>query len=165
MGCLWDHCSIRNRESCDRRFIPDLLSEHGAQNESGDALGDKRCVLARKRYPQSICQTENNGACAAAFAGHMAVCFILAVGAFYYRSMTALVLLLLFSAGECYMILRKAVEQYQIRLGVEKIRDGALSGKIDIEQLHGEEKSLAEAINNIGEGLLHAVDDSTKMNA
>lgn len=96
------------------------------------------------------------------FAGHMAVCFILAVGAFYHRSMTALVLLLLFSAGECYMILRKAVEQYQIRLGVEKIRDGALSGKIDIEQLHGEEKSLAEAINNIGEGLLHAVDDSTK---
>ena len=96
------------------------------------------------------------------FAGHMAVCFILAVGAFYYRSMTALVLLLLFSAGECYMILRKAVEQYQIRLGVEKIRDGALSGKIDIEQLHGEEKSLAEAINNIGEGLLHAVDDSNK---
>ena len=96
------------------------------------------------------------------FAGHMAVCFILAVGAFYYRSMTALVLLLLFSAGECYMILRKAVEQYQIRLDVEKIRDGALSGKIDIEQLHGEEKSLAEAINNIGEGLLHAVDDSTK---
>ena len=96
------------------------------------------------------------------FAGHMAVCFILAVGAFYYRSMTALVLLLLFSAGECYMILRKAVEQYQIGLGVVKIRDGALSGKIDIEQLHGEEKSLAEAINNIGEGLLHAVDDSTK---
>ena len=96
------------------------------------------------------------------FAGHMAVCFVLAVGAFYYQSVTALVLLLLFSAGECYTILRKAVEQYQIRLGVEKIRDGALSGKIDIEQLHGEEKSLAEAINNIGEGLLHAVDDSTK---
>ena len=96
------------------------------------------------------------------FAGHMAVYFVLAVGAFYYQSVTALVLLLLFSAGECYMILRKAVEQYQIRLGVEKIRDGALSGKIDIEQLHGEEKSLAEAINNIGEGLLHAVDDSTK---
>lgn len=96
------------------------------------------------------------------FAGHMAVCFVLAVGAFYYQSMTALVVLLLFSAGECYMILRKAVEQYQIRQGVEKIRDGALSGKIDIEQLHGEEKSLAEAINNIGEGFLHAVDDSTK---
>ena len=96
------------------------------------------------------------------FAGHMAVCFVLAVGEFYYQSMTALVVLLLFSAGECYMILRKAVEQYQIRQGVEKIRDGALSGKIDIEQLHGEEKSLAEAINNIGEGLLHAVDDSTK---
>ena len=96
------------------------------------------------------------------FAGHMVVCFILAVGAFYYQNVIALVLLLLFSAGECYMILRKTVEQYQIRQGVEKIRDGALSEKIDLEELHGEEKSLAEAINNIGEGLLHAVDDSTK---
>ena len=96
------------------------------------------------------------------FAGHMIVCFILAVGAFHYQSVIALGLLLLFSAGECYLILRKTVEQYQIRQGVEKIRDGALSEKIDLEELHGEEKSLAEAINNIGEGLLHAVDDSTK---
>ena len=112
-----------------------------------------RKVFARQKTPVRVLRL---------FAGHMAVCFVLAVGAFYYQSMTALVVLLLFSAGECYMILRKAVEQYQIRQGVEKIRDGALSGKIDIEQLHGEEKSLAEAINNIGEGLLHAVDDSTK---
>lgn len=96
------------------------------------------------------------------FAGHMAVCFILAVGAFYYQNVIALLLLLLFSAWECYMILRKTVEQYQIRQGVEKIRDGELSEKIDLEELHGEERSLAEAINNIGEGLLHAVDDSTK---
>lgn len=96
------------------------------------------------------------------FAGHMAVCFILAVGAFYYQNVIALLLLLLFSAWECYVILRKTVEQYQIRQGVEKIRDGALSEKIDLEELHGEERSLAEAINNIGEGLLHAVDDSTK---
>ena len=96
------------------------------------------------------------------FAGHMVVCFILAVGAFYYQNVIALLLLLLFSAWECYMILRKTVEQYQIRQGVEKIRDGALSEKIDLEELHGEERSLAEAINNIGEGLLHAVDDSTK---
>lgn len=96
------------------------------------------------------------------FAGHMVVCFILAVGAFYYQNVIALLLLLLFSAWECYAILRKTVEQYQIRQGVEKIRDGALSEKIDLEELHGEERSLAEAINNIGEGLLHAVDDSTK---
>ena len=96
------------------------------------------------------------------FAGHMVVCFILAVGAFYYQNVIALLLLLSFSAWECYVILRKTVEQYQIRQGVEKIRDGALSEKIDLEELHGEERSLAEAINNIGEGLLHAVDDSTK---
>lgn len=40
-----------------------------------------------------------------------------------------------------------------------------LSNKIDTEGLHGEDKKLAEAINNIGSGLLHAVDDSTKMSA
>lgn len=37
-----------------------------------------------------------------------------------------------------------------------------MSTKIDTEGLHGEDKKLAEAINNIGSGLLHAVDDSTK---
>ena len=40
--------------------------------------------------------------------------------------------------------------------------EGVLSNKIDTEGLHGEDKKLAEAINNIGSGLLHAVDDSTK---
>ena len=96
------------------------------------------------------------------FAVHMIVCFILAVGSFYYQNILAFLLLLLFSAAECYMLLRKSVEQYQIQQGVEKIKKGDLSEKIDIEELHGEEKKLAEEINNIGEGLLHAVDDNTK---
>jgi len=54
------------------------------------------------------------------------------------------------------------VEHYQVYEGVEKITEGVLSNKIDTEGLHGEDKKLAEAINNIGSGLLHAVDDSTK---
>lgn len=59
-------------------------------------------------------------------------------------------------------MLRKAVEQYRILQGVEEIADGDLNAKIDVEDLHGEDRQLAEAINNIGAGLLHAVDDSTK---
>lgn len=96
------------------------------------------------------------------FAVHMAVCFVLAVGTFYFRNMAALLLLLVFCAMEAYMMLRAAVEHYQILKGVEKIAGGDLSAKIEVEELHGEDRKLAEAINNIGAGLLHAVDDSTK---
>ncbi len=96
------------------------------------------------------------------FAVHMIVCFVLAAGAFFYHKAFCLILLLLFSAFEGYMLLRKTVERYQIMQGVEKIKDGSLAEKIDTEELHGEEKRLAEAVNNIGDGLLHAVDDSTK---
>ena len=96
------------------------------------------------------------------FAAHMVVCFVLAAGAFGYRNFFFFLLLLLFCGFECYMLLRKAVERYQILEGVEKIKEGSLDEKIDTDKLHGQEKRFAEAVNNIGEGLLHAVDDSTK---
>ena len=96
------------------------------------------------------------------FAVHMIGCFILAVGAFYYKKLPCLVLLFVFSGAECYMLLRVAVERYQILQGVEKIRAGALDTKIDTEELHGDDKLLAESINNIRAGLMHAVDDNTK---
>lgn len=96
------------------------------------------------------------------FAGHMLVCFVLAVGAFHYNNLYCLLGLLMFSGAEAYGILRKSVEHYQILQGVEEIAEGALGAKIDVDDLHGEDKKLAEAINNIGTGLLHAVDDSTK---
>ena len=67
------------------------------------------------------------------------------------------------SVGIVWLVsIRKAVEHYQILQGVEEIADGDLSAKIDVEELHGEDRKLAETINNIGAGLLHAVDDSTK---
>lgn len=96
------------------------------------------------------------------FAIHMVVCFILALFTFRYESVIALILLLAFSGMEAYLMLRAAVEHYQILKGVEKIASGDLEAKIDVEELHGEDQKLAETINNIGSGLLHAVDDSTK---
>lgn len=96
------------------------------------------------------------------FAVHMVACFVLAVGAFHYKSLPVLILLLVFCGMEAYLLLRKAVEQYRIIQGVEEIAGGDLNAKIDVEDLHGEDRKLAEAINNIGAGLLHAVDDSTK---
>lgn len=97
-----------------------------------------------------------------AFAIHMVVCFMLAVGAFHYQSVLCLILLLVFSAMEVYLILRSAVEHDQIYQSVEKITQGQLDTKIPAEELHGEDRKLAEAINNIGAGLHHAVDDSTR---
>lgn len=97
-----------------------------------------------------------------AFAVHMVVCFVLAVWAFHFESTFAFLLLLVFCGMEAYLFLRKSVENYRILEGVEEIAGGGLSAKIDVEELHGENKKLAEAINNIGAGLLHAVDDSTK---
>lgn len=96
------------------------------------------------------------------FAIHMIICFILALGAFYYKNLVAFLLLLVFCGMEAYFMLRSAVEHYRILQGVEEIANGDLEAKIELEDLHGEDKKLAEAINNIGAGLLHAVDDNIK---
>ncbi|MGN0140954.1 MAG: sensor histidine kinase [Roseburia sp.] len=96
------------------------------------------------------------------FGIHMVVCFVLAVGAFYFRNVVAFFLLLVFSGGEAYLLLREAVERSHVLNGVERIRDGALEEKIDVTELHGENRKLAEAVNHIGAGLLHVVDDNTK---
>lgn len=93
---------------------------------------------------------------------HLIISGTLAYGAFYYRRLWCFLLLLLVCAGECYIFLRKSVEHYQILQGVKKITAGSLNYKIPVDELHGEDKALGEAINNIGEGLHHAVDDSTK---
>lgn len=98
----------------------------------------------------------------AVFSVHMVICFILAVATFHFNSLVALILLLVFCGMEAYLMLRSAVGRYQILTGVEEIAEGDLTAKINVEELHGEDKKLAEAINNIGAGLLHAVDDSTK---
>lgn len=96
------------------------------------------------------------------FALHMVICFILALGTFRYQNVIALFFLIVFCGMEAYIMLRKAVEHYQVLQGVEEIANGDLTAKIDVEDLHGEDKKLAEAINNIGGGLLRAVDDNTK---
>ena len=46
--------------------------------------------------------------------------------------------------------------------GVKRIKEGALDAKIDLDELRGENRVLAENINNIGAGLEYAVEESTK---
>lgn len=96
------------------------------------------------------------------FGAHMLVCFVLALGGFFYKNVVCLALLLIFCCAEGYILLRTAVEHYRILQGVRNISEGNLEAKIDVEELHGDDRQLAEAINNIGRGLLNAVDDNTR---
>lgn len=96
------------------------------------------------------------------FGAHLIVCFLLVWGIFRKESIICLILLSVFLAGECYLLLRTEVETNQVLEGVKRIRDGDLSYKLDSEELHGDSRLLAESINNVGDGLVHAVDDSIK---
>ncbi len=96
------------------------------------------------------------------FSAHTIVVVLLLFGAFRHKSALCFIAFLLFSMAECYLSLRKAVEHDQILQGVRKISAGNLEYEIAAKELHGDSQILAEAINNIGEGLHRAVDDNTK---
>lgn len=96
------------------------------------------------------------------FLGHLIVCFVLALGAFYYKKNICLILLVAVCVWEGYLLLQQAVEKYRIMEGVKRIKEGALDAKIDLNEIHGENRTLAENINNIGAGLEYAVEESTK---
>jgi len=59
-------------------------------------------------------------------------------------------------------LLMNAVEHQHILEGIEKITNGELEHKIKSDKLKGSNKVMAEAINNIGEGLHNAVDASVR---
>ncbi|RDY30825.1 sensor histidine kinase [Lachnotalea glycerini] len=60
------------------------------------------------------------------------------------------------------ILLREAVARQRIMNGIEKITSGDLDNKIDVTDLKGSNQLLAQAINNIGEGLHNAVDASMR---
>ena len=93
---------------------------------------------------------------------HLFLCFGLSIGAFRYKSILCLLGLWQLCGLEGYLLLRQSLEKYRIMEGVKRIKEGALDAKIEIEELHGENRRLAEDINNIGAGLEHAVEESTK---
>ena len=58
--------------------------------------------------------------------------------------------------------IRKADGQDLIKDGLKKISDGQLQYKIKTDKLTGDQKEMAECINNIGDGLDAAVENSLK---
>ncbi len=96
------------------------------------------------------------------FCGHLFVCFVLALSAFKYNNTISFFLLMIVCGIEGYFCLRKAVESYRILEGAREIKEGDIGTKIDVDELHGDNRRLAEAINNISSGLEYAVAESTK---
>lgn len=58
--------------------------------------------------------------------------------------------------------LKKAADQIRIQRAVKEIAAGALDTKLDVNEFHGQERELAQAVNNIRAGLSEAVTESIK---
>lgn len=71
-----------------------------------------------------------------------------------------LLLMLLAVAGVIY--LRDVVQKQEIMKGIRQMTEGDLTYKIPLDNLRNDSKKLAEAVNNIGEGLHLAVEENTK---
>ena len=60
------------------------------------------------------------------------------------------------------MLFKRNAEQRDIVDGINKIRDGEVDFKLNTEMLHGSSREMADAVNNIGEGIRKAVRTSMK---
>ena len=77
-------------------------------------------------------------------------------------SVVSLFLLMVMDCMVFYYLLKKAWGREQILEGLKKITDGELQYKIPTEKLSGEQVTMADYINHIGEGLDAAVENSLK---
>ena len=57
---------------------------------------------------------------------------------------------------------KQKAEQIDIVEGIRRIRDGEVDYKLDVSALHGDNREMADAVNNIGEGIRKAVSTSMK---
>lgn len=79
-----------------------------------------------------------------------------------YVILVVLVLMVIFDGAIGVLLFKNAAERRDIIEGIRKIRDGEVEYKIDVEPLHGNNREMADAVNNIGEGIRKAVRTSMK---
>lgn len=60
------------------------------------------------------------------------------------------------------MLLIQNSGRIEIMEGIEKIREGNVESQLEPNKLYGENRKMAEAVNNIGEGIRNAVETSMK---
>ena len=100
------------------------------------------------------------------FLGFLLIDFLLALFMIQARSRLTLLLFGLlalgFNAFVGALLLREEGQRSEIMEGIQKIRDGDLEYKLKTESLKDDNLKIAQAVNNIGEGLQNAVADSMK---
>lgn len=74
----------------------------------------------------------------------------------------AIVCIVLFDGFIGVAIFRRGGEQNEIVDGINRIRNGEVDYKLDTGSLHGANRELADAVNNIGEGIGKAVKTSMR---
>lgn len=77
-------------------------------------------------------------------------------------SVAALAGIIIFNGVIGVVMFRSNAERKEIVDAIKRIRDGEVDYKIDVESLHGSSRELADAVNNIGEGIGKAVKTSMK---
>lgn len=77
-------------------------------------------------------------------------------------ALAVLVVIVTFDSIVGVVMFKRGGEQNEIVEGINRIRDGEVDYKLDIGSLHGSNKELADAVNNIGEGIRKAVKTSMK---
>ena len=81
------------------------------------------------------------------------------------REMIFLLVLGIIVVFDCIVgvvLFKRNAERIEIVEGINRIRDGEVEFKLDTESLHGANRELADAVNNIGEGIRKAVRTSMK---
>lgn len=91
------------------------------------------------------------------FGLHILVCLCI----FPLRRIGAILFVILCGV-EAVLIIREGVQRNKVMEGISKISEGDLEYKIAEDELRGDNKRLAQAVNTIGEGLHRAVDESMK---
>lgn len=79
-----------------------------------------------------------------------------------YVSLIIMIVVLLMDAIVGMILFRQNAEMADIVETIMKIRKGEVDSHLEAEKLHGENREIAEAINNIGEGIKNAVETSMK---
>jgi len=70
--------------------------------------------------------------------------------------------IIVFDCAVGVVLFKRNTERNEIIDGINKIRDGEVEFHLDVENLHGDNRELADAVNNIGDGIRKAVKTSMK---
>ncbi|MCI8299464.1 MAG: hypothetical protein HFI69_03795 [Lachnospiraceae bacterium] len=100
------------------------------------------------------------------FGLHLLSCvLILPMIAMYYDQdvfVTGVAMFSILCGVEAVLIIREGTQRNKVLEGISKIASGDLEYKIDEKGLKGDNRRLAHAVNDIGEGLQRAADNSVK---